>query len=95
MTKYIVLKDTLSGGRLALEGSIVEGSGLDKKFPGIYREALNSEEESRKQKNICEKQLAAMKAEIVEEVKAAAFAFIEEKLAEIQKADEQTGNSNG
>lgn len=93
--KYIALKDTLYGGRLVLEGSIIEGEKLDKKFPGIYREASNAEEESRKQKNICEKQLAAMKAEIVEEVKAAAFAFIEEKLAEIQTADEQTGNSNG
>ena len=88
--KYITLKETFFAGKLIGKGEIVEGDGLDKKNPDLFRRA-NSADNAKiavsEPKKIGDKEIA----KVMEQVKAYALAELESQITEavMAKAEEK------
>lgn len=80
MAKFVALKETLDGGNIIAAGAVVEGKDLDKLNPKLFRKA-NAQESLTVTENkpvITDKQIA----KVLEQVKAAALAELEDKITE-------------
>lgn len=80
MAKFVALKETLSGGKIIAAGTVVEGNDLDKLNPHLFRKA-NAQERLTVTENkavISDRQMA----KVLEQVKAAALAELEDKITE-------------
>lgn len=79
--KYITLKETFFAGKLIGKGEIVEGDGLDKKNPDLFRRANsadNAKIAASEPKKIGDKEIA----KVMEQVKAYALAELESQITE-------------
>lgn len=80
MTKYVLIAETVWGGKYVMPGTVVEGKDLDKVYPKLFRKA-NAQESLTATENktvITDKQIA----KVLEQVKAAALAELEDKITE-------------
>ena len=80
MAKFVALKETLDGGKIIPAGAVVEGKDLDKLNPKLFRKA-NAQESLTATENktvVTDKQIA----KVLEQVKAAALAELEDKITE-------------
>lgn len=80
MAKFVALKETLDGGKIIAAGTVVEGKDLDKLNPKLFRKA-NAQESLTATENktvVTDKQIA----KVLEQVKAAALAELEDKITE-------------